>query len=66
MLYDLLLSLLNKEISTIKPAKEQDEMLDVIEALKNFMSERKSNTQSIKEAKTKTRIKHFLIRKKML
>ena len=66
MLYDLLLSLLNKEISTIKAAKEQDEMLDVIEALKKFMSERKSNTQSIKEAKTKTRIKHFLIRKKML
>ena len=66
MLYDLLLSLLNKEISTIKAAKEQDEMLDVIEALKDFMSEGKSNTQSIKEAKTTTRIKHFLIRKKML
>ena len=43
ILHDLLLDLLNKEISTIKAATEQNEMIQKIEELKNFILSEEKN-----------------------
>ena len=51
---DLLLSLLNEEISTIDAAKEQSEMLNKTEDLKDFiLLEEKNATQCIKKQRQK-------------
>ena len=57
-MYDLLTHLLNEEISTIKAAKKQNELLDKIEDLKDFiLLEEKNTIQGIKKAKTKAKSK---------
>ena len=57
-MYDLLTHLLNEEISTIKAAKKQNELLDKIEDVKDFiLLEEKNTIQGIKKAKTKAKSK---------
>ena len=64
-LYDLLIDLLNEKISTLVAAKEQNEMKNKIEELKDsILLEEKGiinkNTQIIKKAETKKQTKKIL------
>ena len=61
-LYDLLIDLRNEKISTLTVAKEQIEMINKIEEIKDFILLQgkgiiNKNTQSIKKAETKTKTK---------
>ena len=57
-LYDLFLNLLTKAINTRKAKKEQNEMLKMIETLKNFiLSQEKTIKKTTKGAKQKVKIK---------
>ena len=50
-LHDLLINLINEEISTYKAVKEQNEMINKIEELKDFISlEEKSITNKITQS----------------